>query len=539
MAEAVIEPAETKPQVQVPARRTVQIGREMGLGAIFIFSISSIGLIYSGMLPFSTLAGMWPGSNLAGMILTGGGVTLILTYIFAAIGTIAPRFGADYVVASRIVSPPLAFASSWTLAIFLAMAGGSVVTMVAQDLIPMFAGTFSRVMFDKSMEGVVQWVSTPYGTITIGTAGVILLYLALIAPSRVTLRFLLAGTVVGIVAWIMVSYVLATTNFTIFQSSWERFMGEGVFISHLSQARNLGMDADYSVGTMLVAGVMLSLWVFSGAFNPVYFASEVRDPKKNLLAGSMIALLVAMAVLTLSTILLQRLVPSEWLSAESYLSHAGGNTEPAMPWLPFYLAVLQPNGTLIRILGVAAVISYLAMAHTFLYTSSRIMLAWGEDHLIPQYATFIHPELRSPLITVLIVCLLAEVGVMESALNTGINTRINPVFFFVGVEFLPVLGITLLPFRKREWFGRASGFLRARIGPLPLISLAGGLGVLYLIAMVAALVIWPGYNPLNIDTLIWFGIMFTSGLTWFYGRRFLLKKQGTDIDPILHSAPED
>lgn len=539
MAEAVVEPAETKLEVQVPTRRTVQIGREMGLGAIFIFSISSIGLIYSGMLPFSTLAGMWPGSNLAGMILTGGGVTLILTYIFAAIGTIAPHFGADYVVASRIISPPLAFASSWTLAIFLAMAGGSVVTMVAQDLIPMFAGTFVKVMFDKSMESVVAWVSTPYGTITIGTAGVILLYLALITPSRVTLRFLFAGTVVGIAAWIVIGFILASTNVTIFQSSWERFMGEGAFISHLSQARSLGMTADYSVGTMLVAGVMLSLWVFSGAFNPVYFASEVRDPKKNLLGGSMIALLVAMAILTLSTILLQRLIPSEWLSAESYLSHTGGNTEAAMPWLPFYLAVLQPNGILIQILGVAAVISFLAMAHTFLYTSSRIMLAWGEDHLIPQYATFIHPELRSPLITVLIVCLLAEVGVMESALNTGINTRINPVFFFVGVEFLPVLGITLLPFRKREWFGRASGFLRARIGPLPLLSLVGGLGVLYLVAMIAALVIWPGYNPLNIDTLIWFGIMFASGLVWFFGRRFLLKKQGINIDPMLHSAPEE
>jgi amino acid transporter len=403
----------------------------------------------------------------------------------------------------------------------------------------MFAGTFDRVMFDKSMESVVRWAATPYGTITVGTAGVILLYLALIAPPRVTLRFLLAGTVVGIAVWIAVNFILATTNPSIFQSSWERVMGEGAFIGHLSQARSLGMKADFSVGTMLVAGVMLSLWVFSGAFNPVYFASEVRNPKRNLLAGSMIALIVAMAILAISTILLQRMVPSEWLSAESYLFHTNGSTVSAMPWLPLYLAVLRPNGTLVQILGLAAVFSYLAMAHTFLYTSSRIMLAWGEDHLIPQYATFVHPELRSPLITVLIVCLLAEGGVMESALNTGINTRINPVFFFVGVELLPVLGITLLPFRKKDWFERASGFLRARIGPLPLISIVGGLGVLYLVAMIAALVIWPGYNPLNIDTLIWFGIMFASGLTWFYGRRFLLRRQSIDIDPMLHNAPDE
>ncbi len=539
MAEAVVQPAETKPQVQVPARKTIHVNREMGLLAVFIFSFSSIGLIYSGLLPFSTLAGMWPGTNLAGMIVIGGLITLALTYTFAAIGTIAPRFGADYIVASRVVSPPLAFASSWTLVIFLSMAGGSIISLIAQNLIPVFARSFARVLFDKSMLSVLDLVSSSSGTITIGTFGILIIFLALIVPSYVTHRFLLFGTFVAIATLVVICFILSTATPAIFQSSWDRFMGDGSFSSQLSQARDLGMNVDGSTGTMLVAGFMLSLWVFSGAFNPVYFASEVKDPKKNLLLGSIIAIVAVMAILATTAFLLQRLVPAEWLSAESFLYHTGANKEIAMPWLPFYLAILRPNALLIQAIGLSWIFSLLTMGHTFLYASSRIMLAWGEDHLMPQAATFVHPELRSPLITVLIVCLLAEFGVVETALNTGINNRINPVFFLVGAQLLPVLGITLLPFIKRDWFLQSSGFLRARIGPLPLISLIGGLCVVYLAGMLVALVIWPGYNPLNGETLVWFAIMFASGLAWFYGRRFFLVKQGSDIDTLLRSAPEE
>jgi APA family basic amino acid/polyamine antiporter len=537
MAEAAIQPAETQPQVQV--RRTIHVSREMGLGAVLIFSISSIGLIYSGLLPYSTLAGMWPGTNLAGMIAVGALVSLIITYTFAAIGTIAPRYGADYIVASRVVSPPLAFASSWTLVIFLALAGGSVVVMVTQNLIPVFSQSFALILFDKSMLSVMDWAASPSGAITIGTVGVILIFLALIAPSQVTHRVLLIGSLLAIITWIVICVILATTTPAVFQGSWDRFMGDGNFSIQLSQAQGLGLKLDFSTGTILVAGFMLSLWVFSGAFNPVYFASEVKDPKKNLLVGSVIALVVAMTILATTAVLLQRLVPSGWLSAESFLYQSSANNKLAMPWLPFYVGILRPNALLIRALGLSWVFSLLTMAHTFLYTSSRIVLAWGEDHLIPPGATFIHPELRSPLITVLIVCLLAEVGVVETALNTGIDNRINPVFFFAVVELLPAVGITLLPFIRRNWFLQSSGFLRARIGPLPLISIIGGLTVVYLVGMVVALVIWPGYNPLNGDTLVVFAILFASGLAWFYGRRFFLIKQGKDIDTLLRSAPEE
>ncbi len=539
MAEAAVQPAESKPQVQVPVRAAIHASREIGMGAVFIFAISSIGLIYSGLLPFSTLAGMWPGANLAGMLAVGALVALLMVVAFSAIGAVAPHFGADYLVASRVVSAPLAFASSWTLVIFLAMAGGSIITMIGQNVFPLFARTLAVILADQSLLSYVDWASSSSGTITIGTLGLVLLFLALIAPAQVTHRILLGGSVLAIVALLAVIGILAVASPAQFQNAWDRVLVEANFSILLTQAQSTGMKLDFSAGTMLVAGFMLSLWVFSGAFNPVYFSGEVKNPKRNLIAGSMIAVVAAAALLAAIAVLLQRLVPAGWLSAQSYFYQTGAGKVSAMPWLPYYVALLLPNGLFIRVLGLIWIISFLNMAHTFLYTSSRIILAWGEDHLMPPGATFIHPELRSPLITVLIVCLLAQVGVVESGLNTGINSRINPVFFFVCAELLPVIGITLLPFRQRDWFQRAAGWQRIKIGPLPLISLVGGLAVICLIGMIATLVIWPGYNPLNIDTMLWFAVMFVSGLAWFFGRRSFLNRQGQDIDALLRSAPEE
>src|SRR5512133_1215404 len=83
--------------------KTGSITRETGFLAVFIFSLSSIGLAYSGLLPFSAVAGIWPGSSLVGMLTVALVLALVHAYTYAVIGTIAPRYGADYVVASRVL----------------------------------------------------------------------------------------------------------------------------------------------------------------------------------------------------------------------------------------------------------------------------------------------------------------------------------------------------------------------------------------------------------------------------------------------------
>src|SRR5512146_2793711 len=136
MAEMAVQPAAG--EAERLSRKSIPLAREIGFWAVAVFAFSSMGLGGGGLLPFSTFAGMWPGANLAGAIAVGVVVLLIYAYVFAVIGAVAPHYGADYVVASRVISPPLAFASSLALVLFLSLTGGVIITHAAQNIIPMF-----------------------------------------------------------------------------------------------------------------------------------------------------------------------------------------------------------------------------------------------------------------------------------------------------------------------------------------------------------------------------------------------------------------
>jgi amino acid transporter len=537
MAEAAIQPAGTKPEVLALARRKITIGRETGFWAILVFTFSSIGLAYSGLLPFSTLAGMWPGANLAGMIAIGAAFFLVFAYTFAAIGRLVPLFGADYVIASRVISPTLAFISSWMLVLCLALWGGGIVAWMGQSIVPMFIRILSLVVVDKSLLNIADWAASPYGMIMLGTIGVILIFLMLVFPPRVTHWVLLAGAVLSVVAWVLVGYLLASSTPGAFQSGWDRFMGEGSFLEHVFKARSLGLKLDFTPGATVMAGLLVSLWLFSGCCTPTYFAREIKDPKKTLLMGSWTGLVMGAGILVSVTVLVQRLVPLEWLAAESSLSHSTAFQGLSMPWLPFYAVILRPNAILVYLLGLAWIFALINLAYTLLYSASRIILAWGEDHLIPDSAMFIHPELRSPLILVLLVCLLAEAALVWAALSPAYFYRVNPVFYIAAAQLLPVLGVTLMPFLKREWFEQAGEIARSRVGSLPLVAITGAISLLYLVGMF----IWLGLgkNLLGWETLLGFAIVVVTGLAWFYARRYYLIRQGKDLDRIFKSIPVD
>ncbi len=110
MAEMAVGSA--RPASRTILRNSASLLREMGFFAVLIFGVNCISLSSSGQMPFSMLAGLWPGSSLTGILIIALILCLFHAYTYAVIGTAAQRSGADYVVASRTLSAPLAFASS-------------------------------------------------------------------------------------------------------------------------------------------------------------------------------------------------------------------------------------------------------------------------------------------------------------------------------------------------------------------------------------------------------------------------------------------
>jgi amino acid transporter len=511
--------------------------RSLGLAGVLVFTASGMGLGFSGWYYFAAIPGAFPGSSLGTILLVALAGMVLLSAAYAVIGTLAPYYGADYRFTTRVLSAPLGFASSFAFVVLLSLASGAIISSIFTSTVPGLVKTLATIIYEKNLFNQAQAVSAPYAVTLSGTSLLLLVFLLLILPQKVTHRVLLVGAALSLIAWVFLFAQLGSAAPASFPAAWDRFSGAGSFFEHLAQARQLGMVLHQGASGVVSAGMLFAIVLFSGFLGSVNISAEIKEPRKNLLPGGMIAAAAGVAVLFGAVFFLGRLAPAEWLSAESYLAQVRESSVEAKPWIAFYGAVVMPNPGIAWLQGGLWMISILNLAHAFLYTCSRVFSTWVEDGVFPERLGFIHPGSKSPLLSVLSVCVLAELGLVTTAVYQNIFTPAVLIPVIAGVLACPLLAVSLLPFRKKALFNSAPGWMKLHFGPLPLVSLIGALSLLYLFGATAVLT----KNQLGIPlmpVLAGLGIVFFAGLVWYYGRRSSLLARGVDLDQVFRDLPE-
>ncbi|MCX7714097.1 MAG: hypothetical protein N2035_10645, partial [Chthoniobacterales bacterium] len=82
---------------------------------VLLMAVASIGVFVVGLIPYATLLGDFPGTNLTHALVIAAVLGLLFGYIYSAIGTFFPHYGADYVLISRVLTGSLGFASSFAV----------------------------------------------------------------------------------------------------------------------------------------------------------------------------------------------------------------------------------------------------------------------------------------------------------------------------------------------------------------------------------------------------------------------------------------
>jgi amino acid transporter len=229
----------------------------------------------------------------------------------------------------------------------------------------------------------------------------------------------------------------------------------------------------------------------------------------------------------------------EWIAAESYLSNAGITEATPMPWITFYAAILKPSAVLIWIVAIAWIYTLINLAQTYFFYCSRIIFAWSFDRLIPEKVCYIHPTLRSPIVAISIITIIAEIGIIDAGLGGVMGAQLNFVFFAVCTQLVPCFAITLFPFLKPDLFENASAFVRRKIGKVPVITLVGSVTLAYQLWMLIASFLFPAVGGrIGFGTLGTLAAFIISGIIVFYiARAYRLKKEGIDINWTFQSIP--
>jgi APA family basic amino acid/polyamine antiporter len=525
------------------ARKSSGLVRTIGVFGAMVFGVHCISLSSSGLIPFSWVAGVWPGSSIIGVLTVAMFFCLFHAYTYSVIGATMPRSAADYTLASRTLSAPLAFAASWTLVIFSAMVAGSLIAWIPKTAFPVLFRTMGIVLANQGFIDFATWSATPVGIALIGTICTIITFVLMIMPTRIILRTLEIGFFLGILAWVVLYFQLGTAAKGAFPAAWDQFMGAGSYAARIQLAKDNGMVTNPNVAMMTLAGLIMGFWIFYGYYIPTFFAGEVKQAENTLIAGSWASLLVTWAIFVVAALLLQRLVPLEWIAAESYLSNAGVSDANPMPWITFYAAILKPNIILLWIVAIAWFYTLINLAQTYFFYCSRIIFAWSFDRLVPEKVCYIHPTLRSPIIAILIITLIAFVGVLDASglfwKGSVMGAQLNFVFFAVCTQLIPVLAMTLFPFTKPELFENASAFVKRKIGKVPVITIVGGITMAYLLWMLIASFLYPAVGGrIGAGTLgTLFGFIISGIVVFYVARAVRLKQEGIDINWTFQSIP--
>ncbi len=154
------------------------------------------------------------------------------------------------------------------------------------------------------------------GIALIGTICTIITFVLMIMPTRIILRTLEIGFFLGLLAWVVLYFQLGTAAKGAFPAAWDKFMGAGSYAARIQLAKDNGMVTNPNVAMMTLAGLIMGFWIFYGYYIPTFFAGEVKQAENTLIAGSWASLLVTWAIFVVAALLLQRLVPLEWIAAE-------------------------------------------------------------------------------------------------------------------------------------------------------------------------------------------------------------------------------
>lgn len=527
-------------QPRLFTRKSSGLVRAIGAFGAMSFGVACISLSSSGIISFQWVPSLWPGASLVGILTVAMVFGLFHAFTYAQIGSAMPRSGADYALASRTLHPMPAFVSSFVLVLFSGLVAGSLISWIPTVVLPSFFQSWG-ILFDQPWAlDAADWSATATGITVIGLIGVALTLLTLLLRTTFVVRMMQWGFVLGVAAWLLILLAFALGDRASFISNWNQYLGEGNFQQVIQVARDNGLgEATRSTAQATLAGLIMGFWVYYGYYIPTFFAGELKQAPRTLLLGGFGSLLVTWGIFALGAVLLTRIVGGLWLSAEGYLASAGVEGFEAMPFVTFYAGVLMPNPLVFAFIAIAFIFTLINLAQTYFFYCSRIVFAWAFDRVVPEKLSYVHPRTGSPVVSVVLIAVLAAVGVVLSAQQSVLFVQMNFVFFAVVTMLVPVLAVIVFPFKNKELYDRSASLVKSRIFGMPSMTIVGLVTMAYLLWMILSVFIYGAVGFADTGaSLRLLAVMIVVGIFIFYGVRWYRKgSEGIDIMQVYQEIP--
>jgi APA family basic amino acid/polyamine antiporter len=534
--------------------------REVSTTKALFFNFASM---MGGIAVWNTIwAGSYPASATFGLAPLPLAVILIalpltlLSLIYVALLSAMPRTGGDYVFTSRIVHPLLGWLESWSL-LWVNLTIFAAVFISVDITLNSFFDTMGVVYKNSGWSNLGSFFVNPTDQVAFAVVLSALVGAMALASTRKFQTMISVVAFAGVASILILLVAFPFISSSKFDSNFLRFSGNST-----TQVVNTALSLPTSPLklnpiTFAFMGPVIgfALYQLIGFQYSAYIGGELKG---NIKRNGMIAILGSLWMFAiflsgaLNTVSFSKFGYT-FLHAWSYLYWNDPKISPiggVAPLTSIYGLIASPNmWPLWLIYTLISVAMLLLLAPAYLFMTSRMVLAWSMDRLVPAWFSAVNPRTNNTVRLYVVMVIGALILYLMSFPPIAINYTAFTYFtvlLAVLTWIMPGFNALLVSFRRKDIF-ETIPFKRKVLG-LPIVAWFGIIWLaviipIYALAffepLVSGIFASPNWQYASSSGILVSGGTILAGIIIYYISRAYNRRKGLDVDLIFKTLPPE
>jgi amino acid transporter len=525
------------------ARKATGLVRQAGAIDVFIYNTNFINIAIGIAFIFLFLpAGAYPGTNVYVSILFTVAAVLPTNLVYGMLSSTMPRSGGDYVYVSRTLGPLWGLVANWNYTVWSFFYIGVPAAFLGKYGISSLMRTIGVYSGDTGLVNVGSFFASPVGTFLAGLVLIVVFTAIFVTGLNTYMRVQNVLFVVAMLALVAIVVVAVTADPGQYLARFNAYFGS--VTGHKDTAKtildSLGKNAPAASGFDLHDTVASMTWAFSVlgfGLASAYIGGEVKGANRAQIRGMAGSVLFSAAWMLLLAAVVLRVIPYDFIGAV-------GAADPGKTGLGFtpvfteLISVLTSNWLVLLLIGVGFCLWTYAWLPIYIITTTRNMLAWAFDGLLPQRISTVDERFHSPIVAILLSSALGIVFLAIYAFDTSFAT-ISGFFGQVWTYMLAGLAAIVLPYKLKDLFEGSP--VRWRLAGVPVLSIVGALSIVGMGVIEYAYLNDPNSGiSFKAPTMILINVaVLLSGFVFYGVTRFVRARQGIDLGLAFAEIPPE
>lgn len=518
-------------------REATGLTKELSLLDIFIYNTNNQNIGLGVLFVLLFVPAFYPGASMLGGVIVAALLALAHATTYALFAAAMPRSGGDYVYISRTLSPVLGFLSSFNWLVWLSVYIGIPAAYFGQYGLSSLFRLLAANAGDPGLMRVADFWQTPLGIFVAGTVLIVVFGIVFALGTKLYFRIqnvtfafaTLAVAVAGVIA-----LLTPRETFIARFDEYVRTLG-GVADAFRVAREASGVEPHPFDAYQTFLSLGLPLYIVLFAITSSFIGGDVKNARRAQLFGMPGSVVYCTLWILLLVAAFQKMVGYEGLAAIGAVDPQALGLAFTPTFIELAGAVVHRSLPLVLVLGVGFLLwTYVWLPINYL-ASTRILLAWSFDRLMPERLAYVSPRTHTPLVAILVIGILGEICLALYAWNIVLASIVG-IFGWIISFILTAVAAIVFPYRRRADLEVSP--VRWRVGGIPVMTVVGALAVASL--LICEVVFWLdpfvglAYFP-NVQILT--VAVFVVGALLYWGIKALQARRGIRIEYAFREIP--